>query len=513
MSTTSIALCSVLALFVTAASPGLLAQEPTVVGWRGDGSGRYPNANPPTTWSRDDSGAKKNILWETKLPCYSWATPIIVGDKIFVRSDPYDLICLNKKDGKILWIRSHGPQVAVTDEDRKANPGLAAIDPLVAQLKQVNDAYVEKGSSPELLKQKHDLQHQIDDIFLKNDRKYKLPKDMWVESWSEYTGSTPCSDGTNIYFTSGAGVTGCFDLNGNLKWSNYESLAAGWGEHGDPDSPTLSGDKFIVAEGPKALDKATGKQVWFMDSKPANASENREQFGMVTFKFNGTDFVIARGNVLRVSDGKSFLKLPWVFSAPVVHDDMINNVHGGGGYSFKMEALPNGEMQGKSVVNGPEYPGFIFPLENPEKKDSTFYTASPLYHDGLLYCLSNTGWLVTVDTKATTPKDAIVYAKKLPFDFKNPPHRKTFGCGIGASPAFAGKYIYLTDNAGCTIVMEPGREYKQVAKNNLDHIMDKGWEEFHWNDHYHETTLASPIFEENRIYIRGEQYLYCIGEK
>lgn len=28
------------------------AREPTVVGWRGDGSGKYLSAEPPTTWSR-----------------------------------------------------------------------------------------------------------------------------------------------------------------------------------------------------------------------------------------------------------------------------------------------------------------------------------------------------------------------------------------------------------------------------------------------------------------------------
>ena len=50
-------------------------------------------------------------------------------------------------------------------------------------------------------------------------------------------------------------------------------------------------------------------------------------------------------------------------------------------------------------------------------------------------------------------------------------------------------------------------------QNNLDHVMEVGWEEKHWNDHYHEVTLSTPIFDENRIYIRGEQFLYCIGDK
>src|SRR5664279_434648 len=77
----------------------------TVVGWRGDGSGRYPDANPPTEWYQKANGQSKNILWKTKLPCYSWATPIIVGDKLITRSEPYDLICMDKNTGKLLWIR------------------------------------------------------------------------------------------------------------------------------------------------------------------------------------------------------------------------------------------------------------------------------------------------------------------------------------------------------------------------------------------------------------------------
>jgi hypothetical protein len=491
-------------------------EDSKVVGWRGDGTGTYPDAHPPLVWSRKDTGERKNILWETKLPCYSWATPIIVGDRIYVRSEPYDLVCLHKNDGKILWIRSFGPQVAVSSEERTANPALRAIDPLVAKLKEVNDAYVQRGSSPEILKQKHDLQHQIDDLLGKADRKYRLPRDMWVESWSGLTGSTPCSDGENLYFTSGAGVTACCDLEGRLKWQRYQSVAAGWGEHGQAESPTLVGDRLIVPEGPRALNKKTGKEEWRYEGKPEGAEWDREQLGMVRFTFSGADFVIARANVIRVSDGRSFHRLSWVFSAPIVQGDTIYSVNqGGGGFIYQMEALPNGELKARSVVNE-EYTGFRFPLDDPDKKYdpmANFWTASPLYHDGLVYCLSNWGKLVVFDSKATSAKDALVWVKNLPFDFKNPKSRKTFGCGIGSSPCLAGKYLYLLDNAGCSLILEPGREYKLVGKNNLDHIQESGWEEKHWNDHYHEVTLSTPVFEGRRMYVRGEQYLYCIAEK
>lgn len=486
------------------------------IGWRGDGTGCYPGATPPTTWSRNDKGEKKNILWEVKLPCYSWSTPLIVGEKLFVRSDPYDLLCMDKNTGKLLWIRSHPPFVAVTEEEKKANPAFKEVEPLIAELQKLNDGFVAAGWTQELYDKKYKLQKQINDLTAKADKKYALPPDRWVESWTGYTASTPCSDGKCIYFSSGDGVAGCYDLDGNLKWSQYASLAAGWGEHGDGDSPTLAGDKFIVPQGIHALDKTNGKVLWTMDYSPKSTEFDREQLGLYRFAFNGTDFVVMRGNILRVSDGKAFGKLSWIFSSPVAHENMLYNVHQGGGiYYNKLEPLPNGELKATSVVNG-EYHGAPFPLDDPKKKDdamANFWVPSPLYHDGLIYCLSNWGKLIVATEKATKPDEVVVLNKNLPFDFKNPKHRKTWGCGIGASPVLAGKYLYVTDNAGCTLVLEPGREYKLVAKNNIDHLMVKGWEQGHWNDNYHEVTLSTPVFDGNRIYLRGEQNMYCIAEK
>ncbi len=75
---------------------GLAAAEP--VGWRGDGSGRYPAAHPPAAWA-----ANSNVIWSAALPAWGNATPMIVGDRIFVGAEPTELICLGRKDGAILW--------------------------------------------------------------------------------------------------------------------------------------------------------------------------------------------------------------------------------------------------------------------------------------------------------------------------------------------------------------------------------------------------------------------------
>ena len=99
------------------------------VGWRGDGTGIFPGAQPVTEWSdgtktRQGKNAKgqaekqlyldpkapsKNILWRAMLPNWANASPVVVGHRVFVMADPVDiaplLICLDAITGDVLWQR------------------------------------------------------------------------------------------------------------------------------------------------------------------------------------------------------------------------------------------------------------------------------------------------------------------------------------------------------------------------------------------------------------------------
>lgn len=88
--------------------------------WRGpEFSGVSREMGLPTTWSESE-----NIAWKTPLPSWSGSTPIVWGDSVFVTSPskggPDDpgadatrpaagpellLLCINRKDGAILWER------------------------------------------------------------------------------------------------------------------------------------------------------------------------------------------------------------------------------------------------------------------------------------------------------------------------------------------------------------------------------------------------------------------------
>jgi len=76
--------------------------------------------------------------------------------------------------------------------------------------------------------------------------------------------------------------------------------------------------------------------------------------------------------------------------------------------------------------------------------------------------------------------------------------------GASASPALAGKHLYLMDNQGVTVVLAPGRQYKELAVNRIEESQDGKTQV---------QNLASPYFEGSRLYYRTAGQLYCIGER
>jgi outer membrane protein assembly factor BamB len=73
-------------------------------GWRGDGTGQFPDAHPPEEWSTDDG---TNILWQTQVGA-GQSCPIVAGDKVFVTAEEDLLFCLDRQNGKVLWKKNNG---------------------------------------------------------------------------------------------------------------------------------------------------------------------------------------------------------------------------------------------------------------------------------------------------------------------------------------------------------------------------------------------------------------------
>src|SRR6516162_1068172 len=85
----------VVVLLLLASHPALSGET---IGWRTDGTGCYPKAQPPLEWS-----TTKNVVWKTPMPGYGVSHPVLLGQRVFTCAEPGTLLCLNREDGKILW--------------------------------------------------------------------------------------------------------------------------------------------------------------------------------------------------------------------------------------------------------------------------------------------------------------------------------------------------------------------------------------------------------------------------
>jgi outer membrane protein assembly factor BamB len=511
------ALAAPAASSATLGAPNFIPSVDRPVGWRGDGTGRYPGATPPTAWDRTSTGggySTKGILWMSPLPNIGVSSPILVGDRIFLTSEVSDLVCLDKKTGRVLWIRSNAEFEGLSDEERKANPAFVEkLMPLAAELAQVNAAAVEAlnarlamamtatpPANEAVFKRKRDLEKQIEKAQQTIDK--KRFERYWGQAVFGFSGPTPASDGKHVcaFFTTG--VSACYDLDGNRKW-----IARGSGngsEHGNFASPLLCDNRLVVwANEMRAYDIDTGKLAW------SNPAKGYNTYGSLFRLQSGGESVACFqwGFFTRVRDGQ----LIWdqgIFgdsvSTPVVEGSAIiartgypkANDKTQGLRIFKIPPSTNAGKITQAYEVKTEWADDEIPVDKEKAPFDRGYVASPLFVDGLIYQVTQGGGLIVNDAAT----GAIVYRKVVPL---KPRTHYWDWSGCAASPTMAGKYIYLMDNQGTTLVIKPGREYVQVAQNHVAELRD-GKEQAQ--------NLATPVFEGKRMYYRTGGYLYCIGE-
>jgi len=209
---------------------------------------------------------------------------------------------------------------------------------------------------------------------------------------------------------------------------------------------------------------------------------------------------LGNGTVLRAADGKILFTNPHMgtqaCSSPVVDGAQILQTNAYGMTLF-VHSLPatvgeplNMPTQTISLATTSAFPHYYLP----------WYMASPLVHEGLAYLLNNSGVLTVIDLK----ESKILYQKMLDLDQFQTANEGA-SRGIGISPTLGGKHIFLLGNNGGAVVMEPGRTFKQVAKNKIENVVSIG----HWGERQ-ERFIANPVFDGKRLYVRGEGHLYAI---
>lgn len=331
--------------------------------WRGPfHNGSADEKNLPTKWSDTE-----NVLWKADLPGPSAATPIIVGDRIYVSSTQAGskallALCLSARNGKILW------------------------------QKQVSTANGEPPSNT-------------------------------------MASCSPVADGKRACFLYGNGDVAAFDLGGNLLWSRH--LGEEYGrfslKYGYSSSPLLYKDKLYIqvlrasrpyswsGEGQwptdsflLALDTATGKTIWKKERKTDANAESKDAYTTpVLFKGpKGMEIVIVGGDYVTGSDPETGDEL-W----RIGYDPRRNGI-----WRLIPSAVPGDGLVYATVPRG-RNPLFAVPAgrsgEIPwtdiawEFAPDTPDVCVPLLYQGRLYVLSDAGRdkkVVCLDPKTGKPQ-------------------------------------------------------------------------------------------------------------
>ena len=458
---------SIISLTLASAS---WAQSPA--GWRGDGTGVVTIARPPVSWSRDT-----NIAWATRMPARSNSQPVIVGERLIVCSEPFDLLCLQRRDGKILWRRSNAYRDFTDDQQwSKIEAELASAAPLRTRIEEIAARKAELNKPPPEKVDAAALQREIDALDQEAANvqqklaafplaaRYTVPKTQ--EPYNGFTTATPTSDGRYVWAVFGNRAVVCYDLDGKRIWSDVltDNPQSMWGHS---SSPLLVGDKLIVnIEHTVAYDAATGRRLW--------QTRHGQSWGSAVTTRIGNEHLIllANGRILRASDGKVLQRVPGLANAsPIVHDGVAYYIDvRAEAHELPATLDPNAEsLELRKRWSVQLKGGDIF--------------ASSIVHDGLIYAVSTQKVLNVLDAATGT----VLYTRRL---------------NLGDQPVWpslclageAGENLYISSRDGTTLVLKAGREYQEVARNQLEYF------------------ISTPVFHDNRIFVRTNQLLYCIGE-
>jgi outer membrane protein assembly factor BamB len=248
---------------ILVASPA--AQEKYWPYWRGPAADGMAVGDAPVQWTDT-----QNVAWKTEIPGLGHSSPVVWGDRIFLTtaiktgaapavapaaapaadSNPhaapgpqvehaFDVLCLDRKTGKILWQRTA----------KKAVP--------------------------------HEGGHN---------------------QYGSFASNSPVTDGTYVYAFFGSRGMYCYDMNGKLIWEKDFGVQMRMRmAFGEGMAPVLAGNKLILVfdhEGDSfmvVLDKTTGKEIW----RASRAEKTNWAAPLVTEVKGRTEVIVAGSAKIR----------------------------------------------------------------------------------------------------------------------------------------------------------------------------------------------------------------------
>lgn len=342
----------------------------------------------------------------------------------------------------------------------------------------------QSGSQDSLVRQLFCFNLNDGKLLWKADVKNQQREDLYQGFITEhgYATSTPVSDGIMVYVFFGKSGVFAFDLQGERKWHMNVGTESAQRRWGSAPSLVLHKDTVIVNASDEsqtiyALNKEDGSVVWKAE---AAGLENSFNTPLLVKSNERTELIVAVPWEIWSLDADTGKLLWWaeteldnnVSPSMVENDGIVYAVGGRSGASVAIRIGGKGDVSRTHVV---------------WRGDASSYVPSPVLFENRLYWVNDRGIAHCVN--ATTGE--LVYQ-----------HRLNINSGGGrsfyASAMVIGGKIYAVSRFNGTFVYEPGDEFRQIAQNQLS-------DESMFN--------ASPAVVKDRILIRSDSALYCIGNK
>jgi outer membrane protein assembly factor BamB len=426
--------------------------QPQVVGWRGDGTATYPNAKPPQSWSKSE-----NVIWKASLPGGGHSSPVLSQGRLFLLAEPTHALCVDATSGEIRW-------QATVDYAAALGPVKAAeidaahekFEAEEREWKQRLDAARKDGAPADKM---DELTLRISDVNQRR-KEYERRYPKQRRGGAGNAAGTPLCDGERVFVTFGTGIVAAFDLAGERRWVRHvEGPELGFGHSA---SPVLAGGLLIVHyQDLVALDPDSGAEKWRVELPAMHGTSAVVEIGgeQVLATPSGALVLARDGRIL----GEGLYKLS--NNSPLIHDGVIYAHESG-----KVKAIPI-----PSSLDGPLRLEPIW--ETASTRDQRM--ASAVCHDGLLFAATRGGILDVTDAVSGD----VLYRKRLDLG------------EVFSGVTMAGGLIFVSGRDGKTLVLRPGRDYDEVAINEAERIS------------------STPVFAGERMYLRTDKTLYCIGVK
>ena len=292
---------------------------------------------------------------------------------------------------------------------------------------------------------------------------------------NSYASSTPATDGRRVYVTfldRDTMVVAAYTRDGKQCWKARPGTFSS--KHGFCSCPVLfedlvivngdhDGDAYIVA-----LDRGDGSTRWKID----RPNKTRSYATPLIREIDGRTQMILPGNRCVASYDPRDGSQHWIIDGPT--EQFVASIVFNGKLLFMTCGFPDHHI----LAIQPNGHGNITNTHIAWRTSrGASYVPSPIVEGEFFLLVSDSGVASCFD--ATTGERHWM---------------KRIGRRYSAATVSAEGLVYFLSDDGETTVIRPGTKYDEVAHNKLG-----------------EATFASPAISGERIFIRGEKHLFCIG--